>query len=891
VDDSSQRLLDEIARLEKENSRLLRQYTSLEELVERTKITIATKERTFARIYTEKSAREKYLNLLLKNSLNIILLFNEDRKLVYCTEVFLLTAGISNFAMVSSFTFEEILEIFTKYEEREQLSQYFNFALEEKKNVTAEEVIDFSGGGMFRHYAVFISPMLEENGELAGSIVTFNDLTDMIMAKNQAEHANRTKSLFLANISHEIRTPMNAVMGMSELILREDVSSSVYGYASGIRHASESLLSIINDILDYSKMESGALEIIPASYALPEMLNEVVNIIRMKLLGKPIRLYTNIDPNIPTDLFGDVLRIKQILLNLLSNATKYTDEGYILVSFESRSINDDTILLTFSVKDTGTGIKKEDVPKLFGSFVQLDMRHNRGKEGTGLGLAISKNLSNRMGGDISCTSVYGEGSVFTVSIPQMVLTPTPIATVREGVKVKALIYDPYDEEADSVVSAVESLEGEAQRAKSQSEFTEFLSGNDYTHIFIHHILLEGAITKIERMEKKTVLVALVEYGVAVELEIRQIVLPVNAINIADALNNEGIFYGREKESTLGFRAPGAKVLVVDDIYTNLTVAKGLLKPFDMQVDLAASGEEAIELARKNRYDIIFMDHMMPKMDGLEASNIIREMGTSSSTGDYYKNLPIIALTANAMSGTKEMFIKNGLNDYLAKPIETPKLNAILDRWIPDDKKVYAVADKPDDTAPFEIEGVDTTAGLRFAGGSLNNYVSTLTAYLYDGRIKKDELENTVKNGDWQLFTTYAHALKSASACIGAEDLSEKARELEMAGRKGDADFININYPIFLKQMFITLDKIETALLKWRSQKKEFAADETELKKNITQLIEAVKQTDVLEAENILNKLEGMKLPEEIDEAVQKVSRCIMLSDYDVAETILSKLKF
>jgi signal transduction histidine kinase/CheY-like chemotaxis protein len=888
--DSRERLLDEIARLEKENNRLLRQYKSLEELVDRTKITIATKERTFARIYTEKSAREKYLNLLLKNSLNIILLFNEDHKLVYCTEIFLLTAGISNFAMVSSFTFEEILEIFTKYEEREQLSQYFNFALEEKKNVTAEEVIDFSGSGMFRHYAVFISPMLEENGELAGSIVTFHDLTDMIMAKNQAEHANRTKSLFLANISHEIRTPMNAVMGMSELILREDVSSSVYGYASGIRHASESLLSIINDILDYSKMESGALEIIPASYALPEMLNEAVNIIRMKLLGKPIRLYTNIDPNIPSELFGDVLRIKQILLNLLSNATKYTDEGYILVTIESRTINEDTVLLTFSVKDTGTGIKKEDVPKLFGSFVQLDMRHNRGKEGTGLGLAISKNLSNRMGGDISCTSVYKEGSVFTVSIPQMVLNPAPIAAVK-GIEAKALIYDPYDDEADSIVSAVESLGVEAQRAKSQSEFTELLSASDYTHIFVHHILLESAIAKIERMEKDAIMVALVEYGVAVELGIRQIVLPVNTINIAEVFNNEGIYYGREKESALGFRAPGAKVLVVDDIYTNLTVAKGLLKPFDMQVDLAASGEEAIELARKNRYDIIFMDHMMPKMDGLEASNVIRDMGAGSSTEDYYKNLPIIALTANAMSGTKEMFIKNGLNDYLAKPIETPKLNAILDRWISDGKKIYAAADKPEDTAPFEIEGVDTAAGLRFAGGSLNNYVSTLTAYLYDGRIKKDELEDTVKNGDWQLFTTYAHALKSASACIGAEDLSEKARELEMAGRKGDADFININYSIFLKQMFITLDKIESALTQWRSQKKEPAADETELKKYLIQLTEAVKQTDILEAENILNKLEGMKMPEEVEEAVQKVARCIMLSDYDVAETILSKLKY
>ncbi|MDR2400215.1 MAG: hypothetical protein LBD73_01010, partial [Deferribacteraceae bacterium] len=424
-----QQLQDEITRLERENNRLSRQYKSLEELVERTKITIATKERTFSRIYNEKSSREKYLNLLLKNSLNIILLFNEEDKLVYCTDIFLLTAGISSFAMVSGFTFEEILEIFTKYDEREQLAQFFSFAMEEKQNVTLDEVIDFSGTGRFRNYLILIAPMLEENGELAGSIVTFQDLTDMIMAKDQAERANRTKSLFLANMSHEIRTPMNAVMGMSELILREDISSAVYGYASGIKHASESLLAIINDILDYSKIESGTLEIIPVSYKLTDMLNDVVNIVRMRLLGKPIRLYTTIDPNIPAGLFGDVLRVRQILLNLLSNAAKYTDEGYIILTAALNNISATSVLLTFYVQDTGVGIKKSDMSKLFGSFVQLDMHHNRGKEGTGLGLAISKNLCNRMGGDISCTSIYGEGTTFTAAIPQTIVDDSPLASV------------------------------------------------------------------------------------------------------------------------------------------------------------------------------------------------------------------------------------------------------------------------------------------------------------------------------------------------------------------------------------------------------------------------------------------------------------------------------
>ncbi|MDR2105019.1 MAG: response regulator [Deferribacteraceae bacterium] len=885
--DNEQRLLEQIARLEKENSRLSRQYKSLEGLVERTKITIATKERTFTRIYNEKSSREKFLNLLLKNSTNIILLFNQDYKLVYCTDIFLLTAGISNFAMVNSFTFKEILEIFTKYDEREQLLQFFQFAMEEKQNVTIEEVIDFSGTGSFRHYLILISPMLEENGELAGSIVTFQDLTDMIMAKNQAEQANVAKSIFLANMSHEIRTPMNAVMGMSELILRENVSSAVYGYAASIRQASESLLAIINDILDYSKIESGTLEIIPAAYNLPDMLNDVINIIRARLLNKPIFLYTDIDPSIPISLFGDVLRIRQILLNILSNAAKYTDEGYIVLSVESRKINNVSVLLNFTVQDTGVGIKKEDLPKLFGTFVQLDALHNRGREGTGLGLAISKNLCNRMGGDISCTSVYGEGSTFLVVIPQTILDAAPIASVRGADKLRLLIYDPYAE-AEFTIKAAKNLEIHTERVKSQSEFTELLSKNDYNFMFIHHILLESALDKLEKMGKKTRVVAMVEYGVSFESDIDKIILPVNSINMAALINDDG-YYRKGSEPLLTFRAPNAKVLVVDDIFTNLTVVKGLLKPFDMQVDIAISGLEALELARRNRYDIIFMDHMMPKMDGVEATNIIRDFPAPEDNPEFFKQLPIIALTANAMAGTREMFIKNGLNDYLAKPIEIPKLNAILDKWIPTEKKIYAALDEQSEEIHFEIEGIDCFAGFNFAGRNINNYLSTLTAYLYDGRIKKDELEETVQKHNWQLFTTYVHALKSASACIGAKDLSKSAQELEMAGRKGDEAFIAVHYPIFLKQLLITLDKIDGALKDWRFQRSEPSADETELKSYIAKLTEAVKQTDVLEAENILNKLQGVKMPEELDEAIQKVAHCILLSDYDVAETILNKL--
>jgi CheY-like chemotaxis protein len=682
---------------------------------------------------------------------------------------------------------------------------------------------------------------------------------------------------------------MNAVMGMSELILREETSSTVYGYASCIKHSSDNLLAIINDILDYSKIESGTMEIISAAYKFSHMLSDVINIVRIRLLGKPIRFYTDIDPNIPDELFGDVLRVRQVLLNLLSNAAKYTDDGYILLTAESRVINSNMVLLTCAVRDTGVGIKKEDMVKLFGSFVQLDIMHNRGKEGTGLGLAISKNLCTRMGGDISCASVYGEGSTFTITIPQTVSSILPIASVKDAGRISALIYDPYDEESASVLTAAKRLGVNAERVRSQSEFMEKLSKDNYDFLFVHHILLESAMLKVEQLKKDVAVIALIEYGLTVDVQTRRIILPANSINMAAAFNSEDEVYEKDEEIFLTFRAPNARVLLVDDIYTNLTVAKGLLKPFDMQVDLAAGGEEAIEFARNNRYDMIFMDHMMPKMDGLETANFIRNLDGSPWGEDYYKNLPIVALTANAMSGTKEMFIRNGLNDYLAKPIEISKLNTILDRWIADEKKVYTLADQTPEEPPFEIEGLDCRVGMNFAGGNIHNYISTLTAYLYDGKIKLDELGETMGNEDWQLFTTYTHALKSASACIGARELSEKARELEAAGRRSDADFIRSGCPVFLKQLSITMGKIEEALNNQRSQKKVADFDMQELKGYIARLAAAIKETDVLEAENLLNKLEGLVLPEEIDEAVQKVSHCIMLSDFDVAETILNKL--
>jgi len=489
---------------------------------------------------------------------------------------------------------------------------------------------------------------------------------------------SRAKSKFLASMSHEIRTPMNAITGMAEVALRKDMPDDIRENIVTIKQAGNNLLSIINDILDISKIESGKLEIIPFDYMLSSLVNDVANIIKMRITNPELKFEINVDSNIPNTLFGDEIRIRQVLLNVLNNAVKYTKKGFVSLSINGEIIGD-SVLLTIKVADSGIGIKKEDLEKLFKDFVQL----NRGVEGIGLGLAITKRLVAAMGGDISVQSEYGKGSVFTIKLPQK-------------------------------------------------------------------------------------------------------------IRFSKELSNSNI--------TVKFNAPKAKILIVDDIDMNLKVAEGLMQPYKMQVDLRLSGAEAIDAIAKNSYDIVFMDHMMPEMDGIEATKIIRK---------DYPDLTIIALTANAVSGTKEMFLANGFNDFLSKPIDTIKLNAILEKWLPEEKleKAMEVVHKMESNVDLKIDGVDVENALAMLDGNLKLYMELLAAFHKDSVNKIDE----IKNYNNPLYTNHIHALKGTCASIGAFALSEMAKSLEKAGKQRDLTYIEQHSDEFLSALKVVLDKISNLL--------------------------------------------------------------------------------
>ncbi|MDR2606928.1 MAG: response regulator [Treponema sp.] len=550
-------------------------------------------------------------------------------------------------------------------------------------------------------------------------------------AKVHSELENREKTSFLAEVSHEIRTPMNAIMGMVELISRQPVSREVAEYVTIIRQSGNTLLALINDILEFSKLESGRLHFESREYSPVSLINDISSIIKIKIANKPISFHLNLDPDIPAILVGDDVRIRQILINLLSNAVKYTKKGHIILnvrkSFPETSAGqakagedapeipphdfsqeNENLRLIIEVEDTGIGIREEDLGKLFTSFTRLDRDVNRGIEGTGLGLAIVRAFCTRMGGTVNVRSEYGEGSVFT-------------AEVMQGYKNKKPI---------GLVSVSDSTPAE---------------------------------------EEKT--------------------------------------YKYDPR----FVAPEAAILIVDDMETNLLVAKGLMAPYQMQIDTCLSGLDAIEMVRHKSYDLVFMDHMMPGMDGIAAAAVIHDINPA---------VPVVMLTANASVEQRELFLANKIDDFLAKPIEVNKLDEILEKWIPGEKqrKEEQESSPQNKNAEFsspdvlpKIEGLDRNLALFYAGGSPEAGRKILTVFCKDMEERLKALREAINSGDLKSIVMQIHAIRSASRNVGAVEISDTAAGMEEESRSGKLENPEEKSIRFMEDLEKLVKKIREAL--------------------------------------------------------------------------------
>ncbi len=718
-------------------------------------------------------------------------------------------------------------------------------------------------------------------------------LTNMELRKT-----SNMKSDFLANMSHEIRTPMNAVIGMAEMALREDVSPAAREYIGQIKSSGQTLLTIINDILDFSKIESGKMDISDVEYEPMSMINDVSNIIMTRIGSKDLDLTVDVNPNLPSGLYGDNIRIKQVLVNLANNAVKFTDAGNVNLKIDFLQISEDEIELYVAVADTGRGIRESDMNRLFQSFQQLDSKRNRNVEGTGLGLAISRQLVALMRGKIHVDSEYGKGSTFSFVIPQKVTDSSyAVEKVAKNLVAAGLIQSEYT--ARELAMDMEKLGVTYERLESEEDLGR-VKDHNAGYLFVEQPLFTEAVQYFLKLNPDVCGVLLANYREVRSYDLANLRVVKKPLYILGLSN---IFNGKEEIGSVSFMeaedfdftAPKAEILVVDDNAINLTVVKGLLNPLKMKIDTALSGKDAVLMTTDKRYDIIFMDHMMPEMDGVETTRVIRRLLGNNG------QVPIIALTANAVEGTAEMFINEGMNDFVTKPIEMRVIISKLHKWLPPekieknrDKKTNAArlnANRDNKasqtTTDISIEGLDVKRAMEFLGNE-NLFWSVLKEYYRVIDKKCAMIQEYEQKEQWKEYTVEVHALKSASRQIGALDLAQVAEQMEAAGNAGNAALIHKITPGMLEEYMFYKGILAPYFVKQEEEQSGRAAKNDEMSVLFGEMKEAMENLDMDAMEKVIKDMGQYSYSDAQRDIFEKLKNAVEDIDTERCEEILDE---
>ena len=745
------------------------------------------------------------------------------------------------------------------------------------------------------------SRLLTKQNIYFGKMYVFNDITEsfhharnakeqadiMKGLKERAEAANQAKSTFVSNITHEIRTPMNAIVGMTEILLREELSEQDKGYLMNIKNSGNALLNIVNDILDFSKMESGKLELVEDEYDPMLMLSDLSMIFLTRVGSKDVEILFDIDEKLPRRLYGDGLRIRQIIINIVNNAIKFTDSGFVRLQIHVGNVTGDRMELLVSVKDTGQGIREEDLDKLFGAFQQVDSKRNRGKEGTGLGLSISKQLVEMMGGNIGVRSTYGEGSEFYFNIIQKVTDETPAADIHDeevkrrlkvgGYFSKKYLWDGLEELAKRY--GVVSVPYETWRDTREQLDCFYMDKQSYDKLAGDLDNYSSQMGEIYVLHNPL----LEECSAAGVTAVNK---PLYSLNFCRTINHESMYVGPETEDYMNFIAPDASILVVDDNEINLEVTDGLLEPLQMQIDTADSGKRAIQMMEKKKYHRSFMDHMMPVMDGIETTERIRQ-----TEDEYHRTVPIIALTANALMDAREKFAKAGMNDFVAKPIEMKEICKCLRKWLPpelivaadpaaqrrekdggnagkdQEKQAPAPAQQAQDHSLPDLPGINAADGVKYSGGEKMWYKLLGDFYkLIDAKANK--LEKCLADGLIRDYTIEVHALKNTARMAGAASLSEWFHRMEDCGNAGDVETIMAETPDLLAELRSYKEVLKPYGEAGNQNKREAAKEE--LTEILQKMHDAMDGFDLDGVDDAMQELEKLRIPDDCMELMESL---------------------
>lgn len=752
------------------------------------------------------------------------------------------------------------------------------------------------------------------------------------------QKAERTKDDFLANISHEIRTPINTIAGMSEILANEDLRDDVREKVQDLQGASRNLVTLVSDMLDFAEIQSGKLELSESSYNLTSTINDIVNIINNQKKNKDIEFILDINTDIPALLVGDEQKLKRAMLNILSNAVKFTEVGCVVLEIscrrESYGIN-----LCITVRDTGIGIDSSQLHNVFNSFSMVDTKRNRQEGGVGLGLAIAQAIIEKMGGFISVRSRKGEGSEFQIIVPQKVEQYEPMIVLENPQRFNVLVYIDMNqfsiaavknEYGNNIRNITENLDIVVHVCRNLNELKRRIERNYITHIFITLYEYTMDESYFNELAKHTGVVIILEeteeYRVHSD-DIIRLYKPFYALPVSIILKGGKRYnnLNREAVNKNMFIAPDAKILIVDDNVINLRVESCLMKNYKFTIDTALSGMEALEKLESKDYDMVFMDHMMPEMDGVDTLHRIRD-----KAGIYYANIPVIALTANAVAGAKEMLIAEGFQDFLSKPVEIASMHRILEKYLPDAKKIYDFEDDAIDVQSgeavhndheheivyeqlqnpqasvnepgAETAQEDTAADINekqgtLYCGSLEDFEDILKIHYEDYEENSQKIQAFYDSKDWKNYVILVHGLKSSMKSVGIMKLSDMCLELEIAGKENRIDYILKNHDIMMAEYARIHDvignrlgirqKVNVDLINIKN------LDEDSIAGLLNQFENAVYSFDEEQMLSILNELMDYKyqetvLAQKLYPLVKKVNNCDYMSAYDNLIKIFDK---